>query len=184
MPEYNPPNPPRPESSPGAPPADEKLRERVQHRTDEARQQAKDTADWAKQKGRDTAEAGKQNTASRVDNLGDTLHRTAADLEEQNLGMVADYLDQAARGLDEFAGNIANQDLGQLVHRVENFARRQPGLFLGGAVTAGFLMARFLNSSGSRRSYQTDVPREPAYPAPTSAASTSPSETGTTPRGY
>jgi len=184
MPEYNPPNPPRPESTSSNPPAGEELRDRVQHRAEQAREQAKGTADWAKQKGSESVEAGKQDAASRVDNLGDTLHRTAEDLQNQNLGFVANYLDEAARGLDEFAGNIADQDLGQLMHRVENFARRQPGLFLGGAVTAGFLMARFLNSSGGHRPYEPDPRRSSRYPAPTSPETTSLTETGTTPRGY
>jgi hypothetical protein len=58
---------------------------------------------------------------------------------------------------------------------VEDFARRQPALFIGGSVAAGFALARFLKSSADRRERE-EGPRETAYrpasPRPAPAAST------------
>src|SRR3546814_8495932 len=65
--------------------------------------------------------------------------------------MVGEYADQAARGREGFAQTLREKDLDGLVEDVGDFARRQPALFLGGAVALGFAMSRFLKTSGNRR---------------------------------
>jgi hypothetical protein len=43
------------------------------------------------------------------------------------------------------------RDADELIGTMEDFARRQPVAFLGGAVAAGFGFARFMRSSAERR---------------------------------
>jgi hypothetical protein len=58
---------------------------------------------------------------------------------------------QAAEGLDHVSGAVRTRDLDDLMESVEGFARRQPVVFLGSAVLAGFGLARFVKSSAERR---------------------------------
>ncbi|HSV28324.1 MAG TPA: hypothetical protein VLL76_02160, partial [Candidatus Omnitrophota bacterium] len=54
----------------------------------------------------------------------------------------------AAEQLDRVSNYLRQSDWNDILVGAENFARRQPYWFVGGAVAAGFLMARFLKSSG------------------------------------
>jgi HSP20 family molecular chaperone IbpA len=57
---------------------------------------------------------------------------------------------KAADGLERIAERVREQDFSALWYQVESFARRQPGLFLGGAFAAGFALARFVKSATER----------------------------------
>ena len=65
--------------------------------------------------------------------------------------MASGFVRQAAEGLEHVSGAVRTRDLDDLVETVESFARRQPVVFLGSAVLAGFGLARFIKSSAERR---------------------------------
>jgi hypothetical protein len=50
---------------------------------------------------------------------------------------------------------LQNTDVSEMVDRTEEFARRRPALFLGGAFALGLLGARFLKSSRRQQEKQT-----------------------------
>lgn len=52
--------------------------------------------------------------------------------------------------IESFGHSLEGKDLDDLVSDVEQFARRNPAAFLGGALAVGFLAARFIKSSASR----------------------------------
>jgi hypothetical protein len=60
---------------------------------------------------------------------------------------VADYVDQAAGGINRWADELRQRDLNDTIRVVHDFARREPAVFLGLAFGAGALLARFLKSS-------------------------------------
>jgi hypothetical protein len=60
---------------------------------------------------------------------------------------IAEYVNKAADGIERWASNLKQQDLEDGVRAVEQFARRQPAMFLGLAFGAGLVAARFLKSS-------------------------------------
>lgn len=136
----------------------EQLRQGAQATYEQARQGARRVLDDVKQQGVAEVEGRKRYMADEVGGFASALHTTARQLNEQNQSVTARYIEQAAGNLEQFAQGIRNQDLGRVVRQVEDFARRQPALFLGGAVAVGFLLARFLKSSAARR-------REQAYRA-------------------
>jgi hypothetical protein len=68
-------------------------------------------------------------------------------LREQNHDSVSRYIERAAIQLDHAAHYLQTAEPDELVDRVENFARREPALFIGGAFALGLLGARFLKSS-------------------------------------
>jgi len=49
--------------------------------------------------------------------------------------------------LERLSGTLRNKDLDGMVRDAESFARRQPLVFFGAAMAAGFLAVRFLKSS-------------------------------------
>lgn len=131
--------------------AQEQAREYARGAAAEARQQASRLADEAQQRARSLIEQQKVTAADAVHGWASALRTTARQLEEQEQGMSGRYAEWAADGIDRISRSLREQDLDALVHQVEDFARRQPALFLGGAVALGFLASRFLKSSAERR---------------------------------
>ena len=120
---------------------------------EQAKDAVKDAARDAKHQARSFAEDQKGEAVDRVGGMADALRSAAGSLDDQDQPMVADYARQAASGLDRMSEAISHRSLDDLVETVEDFARRQPVAFLGGAALAGFVMARFAKSSSERRRY-------------------------------
>lgn len=116
-----------------------------------AKQTASDAAADAKRHARSFAEDQKNEAAGRVDGVADALRSAAGSLDEQNQPAVAGYARDAASGLEQVADAISNRSVDDLMETVEDFARRQPVAFLGGAVLTGFVLSRFAKSSAERR---------------------------------
>jgi hypothetical protein len=72
---------------------------------------------------------------------------------------MASYVHDAAMRLEDAAKNLRQRNVDDLMDDVSRFARSQPALFFGGAMLAGFALARFLKSSapnGSSRHAGTE----------------------------
>lgn len=140
--------------------------EGAKQKAKELKEQTKRAAADAKQHARSFAEEQKDEAADRVDGFADALRSAAGSLDDQNQTAMAGYAHQAASGLEQVSSAISNRSLDDLVETVEDFARRQPVAFLGGAALAGFVMARFAKSSAERRhvgGHQHDEGRESTY---------------------
>lgn len=86
--------------------------------------------------------------AEGVRTVADALRHTGDTLREEEQAAVAQYADRTAEQVERFYRYLNERDLGQITADVENFARRQPALFLGGSFVLGLLAVRFLKSSG------------------------------------
>lgn len=128
-----------------------------------AKQSAGEAAEYAKNKTRSFAEEQKTAAASRIGGVAEALRKSARQLQEGEQSPVADYVGQAADKLDGFARSLRDQDVRALMTQAEDLARRQPGLFLGGAMLSGFLLARFLKSSGERSATTAHVGAQGRY---------------------
>lgn len=129
----------------------------VQKTTEQTREEsqkyahaAKDTVASVKERGRSMLQDRKNALADNVSSFERALRRTAKELEGEDQRTAGHYAEQAANGLEQVSHALREQDFEALIGKTEDFARRQPGVFLGGAVAAGFLLARFLKSSGRR----------------------------------
>ena len=86
--------------------------------------------------------ATSQHGTATKDHAGDTPQaRTpdAASAQAQALHHVADHI-------EDFAGQLRTTDLAKVADQATDIARRNPLLFVGGAVIAGFAAARFLKA--------------------------------------
>jgi len=128
-----------------------------------------------------------------INTFAQAIRKTGEQLRGQEQDGVAQYVDRAAGQLEQFAGYLSKRDLMELARDTEQFARREPALFLGGAFALGLVAARFLKSSGQAaqptqpsandwRGQSEWYGQQPALPAGRPQASASPSIPATYPR--
>jgi hypothetical protein len=118
---------------------------------DDVKREARDAAEHAKHAARATAASQKDAAADRMGGYAHALNSASDDLRDRGQDLAANYVHQAAGGLEHAANVIRERDVDQLLGTVEDFARRQPVAFLGAAVAAGFGLARLMKSSAHRR---------------------------------
>lgn len=107
---------------------------------------AKDMAENAT--GRVTNAMNEQKTAG-ADYLGTiagAIQRAAGEFDGA-VPQAAQYIRQAAGQIETVANAVRERDVRELVGEVQQFARRQPTLFFGGAVVLGFAALRFFKSA-------------------------------------
>ena len=107
---------------------------------------ALDMANSAKNK---VGEAVSQRKSLGADYIGSIAQATsrAANEFESDLPQAAQYIRQASEQIQGVADTVRERDVRELVGEVQEFARRQPTLFFGGAVVLGFAALRFLKST-------------------------------------
>jgi hypothetical protein len=119
-------------------------------------EQAKDTAghayDAATEKAVSTFDEKKSDISGGLSSVADSVRTVSQNLktsDAQNAitSTTAKYTDTAARKLEDIANYFETKDLKTIMHDTEDFARRNPAIFIGGAAVLGLLAARFLKSS-------------------------------------
>jgi len=81
--------------------------------------------------------------AGRLDEMGEAVRRSGAELRQQQ-PWLADLIDRGAGQLGRLAGQMRDNDVRASIDQVKSFARRQPELFAGAALLAGFAGGRLL----------------------------------------
>jgi hypothetical protein len=119
----------------------------------ELKEEARRLAEEAKHRGQALFEGQRLAAADEIGGMVDALRKTAHDLEGEQRRSTANFAYRAAESLDRLAGTLRNRDLRSLIGQGEAYARRHPGMFFGGSVITGLLLARFLKSSSERAGY-------------------------------
>jgi hypothetical protein len=88
------------------------------------------------------AQSRKEGIADQIDGLAKTVHRAGSEFEGQQ-DWLARAIGQGAAELEGLASALRKKDLGEIVSDVRGFAERQPAIFIGAALAAGFALARF-----------------------------------------
>ena len=152
----SPPNPPTPMPSPS-------------EMADQARQTASGVVGAVQQQAVSRLDKQKEHAAEELASVAGTVREMGEQLKQPEHGAVAQYAahygDVAADQLQQVSAYLRQHDVKQLVREVENFARREPLLFSGGAFVLGLIGARFLKSK--------PLPAETPMPA-TGGTSTAP----------
>jgi len=97
-----------------------------------------------------TAEDQKMRGVEAIQSFARAMNNAAEELDHQSPG-VAKSVRDAAQKIDGLSKNISNRNVDELFAAASEAARTQPMLFIGGAVAAGFALARFFKSSASHR---------------------------------
>ena len=139
--------------------------DRARATLDHARDDARALVDRARETALSALERQKAEAANQIDGIAKALKAAADALQEQEVGPAAVYAGRAAESLSSMAEALNHQDLQSLLQRTRDMARRQPALFVGGAVALGFGLARFLKTSAEEdTSDETAGPQKSANP--------------------
>jgi ElaB/YqjD/DUF883 family membrane-anchored ribosome-binding protein len=98
-----------------------------------------------------TAQLSSQKTRA-TDGLGSiaqAVRQTTQPLRDNKQDAIAQYVDKAADQIERFSAQLRDKDVSELVNDAQQFARRQPAMFIGAAFAVGVLTARFLKSSSA-----------------------------------
>lgn len=99
---------------------------------------------------RSRVEEGKSQVADSLDAVAGTLKQSGSSLRDQQQNTAGEYVERVASQIERAAGYLQRTDAADLMRGVEQFARRQPAVFIGAAFAIGVLGARFLRSSRSQ----------------------------------
>jgi len=144
---------------------------------DQAREKTGEVIDQAKEKtgqvvgqvtdqAKSQIESQKGRAAEGLSSVSQALRQTGQQMRDQQDGAtapIAQYVDKAADQVDKISTFLNEKNLDQMVTEVERYARRQPAIFLGGAVALGLIGARFLKSSAQRGSQMQQGDRGYGY---------------------
>jgi uncharacterized protein YjbJ (UPF0337 family) len=123
------------------------IKETVGQVAEQAQQAAGQVANQARQQVSSRVAGQKDRAADGLTSLAHALRQTSQQLREQDQQTITGYVEGAASQVERISNYLKQNDLGGLIDDVEQFARRQPALFLGGTFVLGLLGARFLKSS-------------------------------------
>lgn len=133
---------------------------------DEAKGKDQELAEKAQNAATQKVEAGvskgKNRAADALGAVAQSLLASSQQLRDQDRGTVGGLVEKAANRMENWADYMQHTDARQMADRVESFARREPGVFLGGAFALGLLGARFLKSSRRGDRNEWDRSRYPA----------------------
>ena len=136
---------------------------KVKHRVKESASQA---AGEVKEQARTAVRQQQEMAAEKLSSVAQAVRDSAERLrEDEEAPSIAGLIEQAADRIESFSTYLREQDLRDMIDNVQNWARRNPTIFLGGSFILGLVVARLLKST--REAYEredfTEDYNKPAY---------------------
>jgi hypothetical protein len=125
-------------------------REQIRDVKNQVVDQAKSTFQQAKERAGSSLGESKGQFAEQVGAVAEALRRTTEHLRSEDQTRIAGLTETLARQIDQVSNYLRNKDAAAMRQDLENVARRQPAIAIGGALLLGLIGARFLKSSGRR----------------------------------
>jgi len=125
-------------------------REQIRDVKDQVVSQAKNTFQQARDRASSSLGESKGQFADQIGAVAGALRRTTEHLRSEDQQRIAGFTDTVARQVEQVADYLRNKDARAMRQDLEDLARRQPALMLGGALLLGLIGARFLKSSERR----------------------------------
>ena len=137
-------------------PDHETLKQKGQQSADDIKEAAREQAESTFERQRDTA-------AQHTHTLGTVFKNAADEFDRQQQPFCSEQARKLADHTERFSQRMRDKDLHSLCRAAEDYGRREPAMFIGGAIAAGFLVTRFLRSSPDKApapaaSSETSVP--------------------------
>lgn len=120
--------------------------DKVTNLANQAREQAADLATQAQEEAKTKLEEQKANAAAQLQGIANAIHQTGDQISQQN-PTLAHYTRRLADQMESASSYLSDQELKDILHDVQDFARQRPEVFIGGAFALGVVIARFLKSS-------------------------------------
>src|SRR5256885_2331588 len=109
---------------------------------DKIQQLASQARETAGEQAESRFSTGKTRATQTLGSVAQTLKSSSQQLRDQQQAVIGKYADQAANKIEEMSHYLENASLRDVAGRVEDFARREPTLFIGGALVPGVFSAR------------------------------------------
>ncbi len=109
--------------------------------------EAKTYGSDAKVKGKEIANDGKVKTSEGLRSLSRTITENAHQVDEKLGAKYGDYARSASGALNDYAARLDDKSVDDLVADSREFVRKSPGLAVGMAAVAGFMLSRLFTSS-------------------------------------
>jgi hypothetical protein len=98
----------------------------------------------------------KERATDQLGGISKALHQTSRSLRDQDQETIAHYVDGAARQLEHLSDYLQHRTVGEMISEGRRLARREPVLFLGGAMLLGLVGSRFFKSTSLDDRYDMD----------------------------
>ncbi|MFL5401615.1 MAG: hypothetical protein ACJ8BF_02230 [Gemmatimonadales bacterium] len=135
-------------------------REQIRDVKNQVVDQAKTTFQQAKDRAQSSLGESKNQFAEQIGSVAEALRRTTEHLRSEEQTRFAGLTETLARQVDQVARYLRDKDAAAMRNDVENLARRQPAVILGGALVLGLIGARFIKSSQRGRERRRNSGRE------------------------
>lgn len=122
-------------------------REKLTAKSDSLLGEAKARTGQAKEKAASLAEDGKAKTVEALGGLSKIVADNASAIDEKLGAKYGDYARSAARSIGDAATKLEAKDLNELGDDARELVRKSPGLAIGMAAVAGFMLARMFKGS-------------------------------------
>lgn len=83
-----------------------------------------------------------------VSSVAQAVRQSTQQLRDNQHETIAQYVEQTVDRVERFAERMKEKDANELVRDAQQFARRNPAVFVAAAFGVGIVAARFLKSSG------------------------------------
>jgi hypothetical protein len=114
----------------------------------QAQEKTKQVMDQAQEKAKSALADQKSQAVEGLGSVAQAIRQTGENLRQQDQStFVAQYADKVADQVDRFSNHLRDKNVEQLIGDAQDLARRQPGIFIGGAFALGVFLARFIKSS-------------------------------------
>ncbi|MCS2608465.1 hypothetical protein [Halomonas dongshanensis] len=113
----------------------------------QGREAAHDIHEAASQQAEHVYDHQRQVFAQQATTFTKVMNKTADEFESQHQPFFSQQARRMAKYADSVSHQLRDKDLKRICHDAQDYSRREPALFIGGMMAAGFLVARFLRSS-------------------------------------
>ncbi len=142
-----------------SPPLTEQVADKAKQQTQQVKEQAQQAVQQGQQKVNQVWELGrtqfrgaltgqKERVATGLGDVAQMLTQSAATLRDQGQPGGSVLADSLAQRITKLSETVHQKEIEEILSDTEDFARRQPAVFLTIATLLGILLARFLKSSG------------------------------------
>ena len=132
----------------GAGQATDFVREQVGPLVDTMRERVGPIADQVKDQASAVAQQQMTSAAEGLDSAAGAVNAVGDRLRENNLGELSQYTGMAAEQIEKLATWLRTTTPEDIARDVEDFAKKQPAVFVAGALALGLIGVRFLRSTG------------------------------------
>ena len=122
-------------------------REKLAGQSDALLEEARNMTGQAKDKATALAQDGKTRTAEGISAAARLVADSAGTIDEKLGPKYGDYARTAARSMEDAAAKLDAKELGELAEDAREMVRKSPGVAIGLAAVAGFMLSRLFKGS-------------------------------------